>query len=61
MSKNKPIKSFDIMYLGTWYFIEIYSQNKIEVFLENKKNLDENKITFLLRYLKSEGFFEDIP
>lgn len=60
MSKNKPIKSFEIVYLGMWYFVEIYSESRVEIFTENKKDIDEEKIQYLVKYLKVEGFLDGL-
>lgn len=59
MSK-KPIKSFEIVYQGTWYFVEIFNKSKIEVYTENKKEINEEQIKFLINYLRVEGFFDDL-
>lgn len=60
MSKNKPLKSFEIVYQGTWYFVEIFSTAKVEVYTENKEDIDEEQIKYLIKYLKVEGFFDDL-
>lgn len=60
MSKNKPLKSFEIVYQGTWYFVEIFSLEKVEVYTENKKDIDEEQIKYLVKYLKYEGFFDGL-
>jgi hypothetical protein len=57
MSKNKPIKAFEIHYLGRWYYIEIYTSTKVEVYTEHE-NLKEEEIKHLVSYLKVEGFLE---
>lgn len=56
-NKNKPIKSFEIVVLGEWYFVEIYSSTNIEVYTENSDIQQEN-IQKLIKYLKTEGFLE---
>jgi len=60
MSKNKPIKSFEIVYLGVWYFVEIFNFHKIEIYTENKEDIEENYITSLINYIKEEGFLDSI-
>ena len=60
MSKNKPIKSFEITYLGVWYFVEIFSPTKIEIYTESLDKIDEENIKYLISYLKTEGFFDDL-
>ena len=60
MSKNKPARSFEIVFLGTWYFVEIFSHKKIEVYTEKSEDTDEDKINQLINYLKLEGFFDDL-
>lgn len=58
MSKHneKPIKSFEITYLGDWYYVEIMSEKKVEVYTETPDNVVESKIENLVNYLRSEGF-----
>lgn len=60
MSKNKPVKSFEIVFQGIWYFVEIFTSKKVEVYTEHEKDVDEEKIKFLITYLKVEGFFDDV-
>lgn len=60
MSKNKPLKSFEITYQGIWYFVEIYTITKVEVYTENREDIDEDQIKYLIKYLKVEGFFDDL-
>lgn len=58
MSKNKPIKSFEIVYLGVWYFVEIFTTTRIEIYTENQESIDETLIKYLVKYLKTEGFLD---
>lgn len=60
MFKNKPVKSFEIVYLGTWYYVEIFTENKIEIFTENKKTIDGKIISYLVHYISAEGFLDGI-
>jgi hypothetical protein len=57
MSKNKPVKAFEIIYLGKWYYVEIYTSTKVEVYTEHE-NLKEHEIKHLIGYLKVEGFLD---
>ena len=59
-NKNKPVKSFEITFLGKWYFVEIHNLNKIEIYTESNKNIDKDKISSLVNYLKNEGFLDEI-
>ena len=54
--KNKPLKAFEIVFFGRWYYVEIYSQTKIEVYTETEEDLKEEEIKVLVKYLKTEGF-----
>ena len=54
--KNKPLKAFEIIFFGRWYYVEIYSQTKIEVYTETEEDLKEEEIKVLVKYLKTEGF-----
>lgn len=60
MSKNKPLKTIEITYQNIWYFVEIFSKSRIEVYTENKESINEDQIKYLIRYLKVEGFFDDL-
>lgn len=57
-SKSKPLKSFEIVYFKKWYFVEIFSETKIEIYTENEQDIDETQIRYLVKYLKEEGFIE---
>lgn len=57
-NSKKPIKSFEITYLNKWYFVEIFSISKIEIYTENEADIDEFQIKYLVKYLKEEGFIE---
>ena len=59
MSKNKPVKAFEINYVGKWYYVEIFTPTKVEVYTEHE-NLKEDEIKHLIGYLKVEGFL-DLP
>lgn len=58
MPKNnkKPIKAFEIIFLGLWYYVEIMSEKKVDVYTEVPEDADEEKIENLVHYLKNEGF-----
>jgi len=60
MSKNKstPLRAFEIIFFGKWYYVEIFSQTKIEVYTETEEDLDEEEIKILVKYLKIEGFLD---
>lgn len=57
-NSKKPIKSFEITFFKKWYFVEVFSETKIEIYTENEKNIDEDQIKHLVKYLKLEGFIE---
>lgn len=56
---NKPLKAFEIIFFGKWYYVEIYSQTKIEVYTESEEDLNEEEIKILVKYLKTEGFLSE--
>ena len=59
-NKNKPVKSFEIVFLGKWYFVEAYTQSKVEIYTETSKDIVEEEIKNLVNYLKLEGFLDEI-
>lgn len=60
MSKNKskPLKAFEIIFFSKWYYVEIYSEKKIEIFTESEEDLKEEEIKLLVKYIKTEGFLD---
>ena len=60
-NSKKPIKSFEITFFNKWYFVEVFSETKIEIYTENEKNVNEDQIRHLVKYLKLEGFIETGP
>ena len=58
--KNKPVKSFEIIFLGKWYFVEIYLQSKVEIYTETSKDIIAEEIQNLVNYLKLEGFLDNL-
>lgn len=55
-NNEKPIKAFEIVFMGVWYYIEIMSEKKVEVYTETPKDTDSEKIENLIHYIKCEGF-----
>lgn len=53
---NKPLKAFEMTFLGEWYYIEIVTDKKIEVYTESPEKADSERIDNLVRYLRAEGF-----